>query len=156
MHNYGSEPEMTEIDIDRLSDIEDFKAILKLHDEAKEFLEDHIWCKKTLKSWYDFGIADKIGIFLFQIEPNNSETDSFIWVIVGDLPSVYLDQSVITGQEALKTYCELMTEWSDNILKGNSIDDCYPVTAAATIENAELLTKRINFIKTNLLNEEKE
>ena len=86
VHNYGSEPEMTEIDIDRLSDIEDFKAILKLHDEAKEFLEDHIWCKKTLKSWYDFGIADKIGIFLFQIEPNNSETDSFIWVIVGDLP----------------------------------------------------------------------
>jgi len=147
---------MTDIDIEKLTEIDEYKAILELSDKAKEFLEDQNWCVKTIRTWYDIGIYDKIGVFLFQIEPLNDTVDEFIWVITGDLPTVYLDQSVLTGREALQTYCELMTDWSENIINGKSVVDCYPVTASATVENAKLLKSRIEFIKEELLTTEKE
>lgn len=142
---------MTKIDFDKLTEIDEFKAILNLYEEAKTFLENFDWCKKTISCWYDSGIYEKIGVFLFKIEPINKDVDEFIWIIIGDLPTVYLDQSVINGQEALKIYCELMKEWADNIIQGKSINECYPIPVDPTKENAELLIKRIEFIKKELL-----
>ena len=83
---------MTEINIDKLTEIEEIQAILSLYYDAKNYIEDFDWCVSTKKCWYDkdFGIYEKIGVFLFEIEPLNKNVDDFIWVIVGDLPSVYL------------------------------------------------------------------
>ena len=144
---------MTEINLDALTEIEEIQSILGLYDEAREYLESFDWCVSTKKVWYDkdHGIYEKIGVFLFEIEPLNDTVDDLIWVIVGDLPSVYLDKSVTTGQEALETYCELMQEWADNIKSGKSLDECYPVPVDTTIENAELLSGRISFIRRELL-----
>jgi len=58
---------------------------------------------------------------------------------------------VLTGKEALKIYCEIMTEWADNILHGKSIENCFPVNASPTMGNANLLKRRIEFIKTEIL-----
>ena len=91
MHNYFRLATMTDIDIEKLTEIDEYQAILKLSDKAKEFLEDQSWCVKTIRTWYDIGIYDKVGVFLFQIEPLNETVDEFIWVIIGDLPTVYLD-----------------------------------------------------------------
>lgn len=144
---------MTEINIDKLTEIEEIQAILSLYYDAKNYIEDFDWCVLTKKCWYDkdHGIYEKIGIFLFEIEPIDDTVDDFIWVIVGDLPSVYLDKSVTTGEEALKTYCELMQEWADNVKSGKSLDECYPVPVDPTIENADLLSSRISFIQRELL-----
>ena len=60
---------MTEIDFERLTEIDEYKAILALNDNAKVFLDDQSWCRKTIRSWYDFGIFDKIGVFLFLFDP---------------------------------------------------------------------------------------
>jgi hypothetical protein len=142
---------MQGIDFDSLKDVEEFQAILMLYNEAKTYVENFKWCKKIIKGWYDFGIYEKIGVFLFKIEPISDEVDDFIWIIVGDLPSAYLDCSVLTGKEALKIYCEIMTEWADNILYGKSVENCFPVNASPTMENANLLKRRIEFIKTEIL-----
>jgi hypothetical protein len=144
---------MTEINIDKLTEVEEIQAILSLYYDAKNYIEEFDWCVSTKKGWYDkdHGIYEKIGIFLFEIEPINDTVDDFIWVIVGDLPSVYLDKSVTTGEEALKTYCELMQEWADNVKTGKSLDECYPVPVEPTTENAELLSSRISFIRRELL-----
>ncbi|MEO6133932.1 MAG: hypothetical protein ABIP35_02190 [Ginsengibacter sp.] len=144
---------MTEINIGKLTEIEEIQAILSLYYEAKNYIEDFDWCVSTKKCWYDkdFGIYEKIGIFLFEIEPLNENVDDFIWVVVGDLPSVYLDKSIKTGQEALEQYCELMQEWADSVKSGNSLEECYPVPVDPTIENAELLNSRIAFVKRELL-----
>lgn len=144
---------MTEINIDKLTEIEEIQAILSLYYDAKNYIEDFDWCVSTKKCWYDknHGIYEKIGIFLFEIEPINDTVDDFIWVIVGDLPSVYLDKSVTTGEEALKTYCELMQEWADNVKSEKSLDECYPVPVDPTKENADLLSSRISFIRRELL-----
>ena len=149
---------MTEINIDKLTEIEEIQAILSLYYEAKNYIEDFKWCISTKKCWYDkdFGIYEKIGVFLFEIEPLNNNVDDFIWVIVGDLPSVYLDKSITTGQEAVEQYCYLMQEWADNVKNGESLDECYPVPVDPTIENAELLISRITFIRRELLMKDEE
>ena len=64
---------------------------------------------------------------------------------------VYLDKSVTTGEEALKTYCELMQDWADNVKSEKSLDECYPVPVDPTTENADLLSSRISFIRRELL-----
>jgi len=144
---------MTEINLDTLTDIEELQAILGLYDKAKQYLEGFDWCVATKKCWYDknLGIYEKIGVFLFEIEPSNDNVDDFIWVIVGDLPSVYLDKSITTGKEALERYCELMQEWADNIKSEKSLEECYPIPVDATIENAGLLSSRVSFIRRELL-----
>ena len=144
---------MTEINIDMLTEIEEIQAILSLHYDAKNYIEDFDWCVSIKKCWYDkdHSIYEKIGIFLFEIEPINNIVDNFIWVIVGDLPSVYLDKSVMTGEEALRTYCELMQEWADNVKSEKSLDECYPVPVDPTTENADLLISRISFIRREIL-----
>ena len=139
----------------QLKEIEEGNGIPPLYETAKSFLYSHKWCKQVEKAWYDedFSILDKLAVFLFKIEPVNDDVDNHIWIIVGDLPSVYLDASVETGKEALETYCELMSEWVDNVLKGQSLEESYPVEAEPSEENAELLKKRIAFIRRELLME---
>jgi hypothetical protein len=144
---------MNEIKLDTLSEIEELQAIMGLYEKAKAYLENFEWCLVTKRCWYDKdnGIYEKLGIFLFEIEPLNNNVDDFIWIIVGDLPSFYLDKSVTTGQEALQVYCELMEDWIDKVKKGESILECFPIPAAPTIENAELLNNRISFIRRELV-----
>ena len=142
---------------DQLKEVEEGNDIAPLHEEAISFLYSHKWCNKVGKGWYDedFSILDKLGVFLFEIEPINDDVDNHIWIIVGDLPSVYLDASVETGKEALEIYCEIISEWVGNVLKGQSLEESYPVAAEPTQENAELLKKRIAFIRRELLMEAK-
>ena len=144
---------MTKLKFDTLTEIAEIQSILALHNKAKEYLEDFDWCISIKKCWYDkeHGIYEKIGVFLFEIEPINDTVDDFVWVIVGDLPSVYLDKRFTTGKEVLETYCELMQEWADNVKNRKSLDECYPVPVDTTTENADLLSSRISFIRRELL-----
>ena len=139
-----------------LQEVEASKIIPMLYEEAQNFLLSHKWCEKVIRGWHseDFSILDKLGVFLFQIEPADDIADKYTWIIVGDLPSVYLDESINTDREALECYCILMEEWSENILQVSSIEECYPVEAAPNTENAELLKRRIVFIRRELLMKE--
>lgn len=144
---------MTQIQLDNLTEIGEIQAILSLYFDARNYIEDFDWCISTKKCWYDkeHGIYEKIGIFLFEIEPIDDQVDDFIWIIVGDLPSMYLDKEITNGREVLERYCELMQEWADNVKRGESLEECYPVPVDPTIENAELLSSRIAFVKRELL-----
>jgi hypothetical protein len=142
---------MKEINLEDLTELEQIESTLKLCNEAKLYLTSFSWCIKIKQSWYAKGLYEKVGVFLFNIEPVDSEVDDFIWVITGDLPSVYLDKSVPNADEALITYCNLMEDWSNCVLTDNPLQDCYPVDANPTIENAQLLKLRIDFIRQNLL-----
>ena len=147
---------MNEITLNNLNEVDEIRFILSLEKRAKEYLKKFNWCLGIKKSWYDseLCIYDLLGIFLFEIEPINSEIDNYIWVIVGDLPSVYLDESANSAVEALDIYCELMESWANNIIEGKSVEDCYPIPNEPTNENAELLKSRIEFIRSEILQTE--
>jgi hypothetical protein len=141
------------INFNNLKEIAELETVLKLHTEAKAYLEAQSWCTNLIQTWYepDLTIYEKVGVFLFEIAPANQTVDKFIWIIIGDLPTVYLDQSVKTGKEALEVYCDLMDDWANSVIEGNSLDDCFPVEVAPTIENAGQLKRRIDFIRRELL-----
>ena len=92
-------------------------------------------------------------IFLFKIDNIASIDDNYLWVIVGDLPPMYLDiHGPKTTKEALEDYVKLAEDWIEHVKFGNSIKDCYPFRAEPSLEMALLLEKRTSFIKSELIN----
>lgn len=139
------------IDIGKLRETREFECILDLQFRAKSWLERQTWCIEVIKSWYALGLYEKIGVFLFNIVPENDDVDDFVWVVVGDLPTVYIDKLITTPNDVLIEYCYLMQDWAEHVLKGLPLDECYPVIAPPSHENAELLLKRISFIRENFI-----
>ena len=136
-------------------DQEDTEMLTKLSHEADDYITSFRWCPVIKEKFFGFGVGYIIAVFLYHFDSQINETDDWLWVIVGDLPSVYLViDNTNSPMDALEGYCELMEDWANNIMAGNSIDECYPVQAAPTKENAQMLLNRIEFIRREFLNED--
>jgi hypothetical protein len=111
-------------------DDEEAELLEKQLEEARGYLGAFTWCRRIRREMFGMGIGG------------------------GDLPSAYfvLDDSP-NPREALETYCELMEDWIDAVERGRDLDDVFPVAAAATPAHAEMVRKRIEFIRTELLAE---
>jgi hypothetical protein len=101
-----------------------------------------------------YGIGGVIALFRVEFTRAIDDIDEELWVVVGDLPSAYF---VHEGNEdpavALECYCGLMEDWAMAAKSGESVDECFPVDAEATLENAEALLSRITFIRSELVPE---
>jgi hypothetical protein len=121
-------------------------------EEAIEYLSGFKWCREIYSHEIYFDMGDILSIFLFEIDNSQSKEDNKIWIIVGDLPSMYLDTyGASSTKEVLMNYVELSSAWINAILKNQSIEDCFPFEAESTKENAFLLESRIEFIRDSIL-----
>jgi hypothetical protein len=78
--------------------------------------------------------------------------DNFLWIMVGDIPSMYLDvYGSKTTIQVLSKYNVLTKDWIFNIEHGLSVDDCYPFNSEPTIEMADMLKKRVHFIEKTII-----
>jgi hypothetical protein len=135
------------------TNIEYHSEVNALHKEAETYLMGFKWCRTIKNSFLYTNIGYVLCIFLFEIDNTQSKDDNFLWIIVGDLPTMYLDvYGSKTTKEALEGYIELAEDWIYNIKAGQSVNNCYPFKAEPTLEMAELLEKRTLFIKNQLLN----
>jgi hypothetical protein len=134
-------------------DSDDTELLREMATEARAFLEDYEWCPPIRSVHLALGIGGVVAVFLFQFDEVIDDTeDDALWIIVGDLPSAYvIVEPGDDGDAALRRYCELMEDWAFNVLKGNSLDESFPVAAEASHENAEMLSQRIAFIRTEIL-----
>jgi hypothetical protein len=131
---------------------EDTLMLKSMADEAQRYLLSFSWCKQIKTVWFGWGIGGICAVFLFEILPAATNVDSWLWVVLGDLPSAYLVVDECPGPiEALNTYIELMQEWVDAVHEGKPTDGCIPVNAPPTAENADLLERRLTFLKEKLL-----
>jgi hypothetical protein len=72
---------------------------------ARDFLESFLWCGGILDFYFGDGIGDVFAVFLARIMPVYPDVDEYLWIIVGDLPSIYLVTDLSkTPKEALETY----------------------------------------------------
>lgn len=147
------------IDFDRLTPIaelagenaEETERLRGMHAEAVRFLSAKQWCTEVEECWYGFGVGGVVAIFLFRIVPAG-HADEWLWVIVGDLPTVYLvADDAPTPAQALETYIQLMNEWIAAVRTGGSLEDVYPVLAPADREHAEMLAARTDFLGREIL-----
>jgi hypothetical protein len=129
-----------------------YKELIEMHEEAKAYLMDFAWCRKIIQSYIYLNLGSNLCIFLFKIDNIASNDDDFLWVIVGDIPSMYLDiHGPRTTKQVLEDYVRLAEDWIDHVKLGKSIKNCYPFTAEPTIEMATLLEKRTLFMKNTLI-----
>jgi hypothetical protein len=131
---------------------EDTLLLQQMLSEAHEYLLSFKWCRSVRHAWFGWGVGGVCAVFLFEIEPSSKKVDSRLWVIVGDLPSAYLvTDASPTPLAALSNYVDLMQEWVDAVKKRKSVDNCIPVDAPATLEYANLLQRRLDFIRKEFL-----
>lgn len=121
--------------------------------EAKNFLLSHRWCREITGGYLAFAVAGVIGVFLFDIIPSHPEVDSTLWVITGDIPPAYLvTDDADSWQDALEGYVYEMHKWVNAVRNHESLDGIIQVSAEPTLEHAEMLEGRLNFIQNNLIN----
>lgn len=132
-------------------DEEDQALLTGMHEEATSFLRDFKWCRDIKEVYYGLGIGGVVAVFLFRIEAP-PEVDEWLWVVVGDLPTAYLvTDEAPTPVAALQVYSRLMRDWVDAVRRGGPMDEVYPVAAPATDENADMLARRLDYLKSDII-----
>ncbi len=131
---------------------EDTNLLKSMLVEAKNFLLSLKWCNSILESYFGLGIGEVIGIFLFKIEPSRDDVDDYVWIIIGDLPPLYLTTDGAPNPAcALDGYIGAMEEWAEAAIEGRDVSGLVPVDAEPSKKNGENLKKRLEFIDKNIL-----
>ena len=133
-------------------DAEETRLLRAMLHSAKQYIANFRWCPPVASVYYGGGVGGVVAVFLFHFDKRIGGCDEWLWVVDGDLPSVYLvtDQAV-NPAAALDGYCQLMDEWAQAVIAGQPLNDFFPVKAEPTRENANSLMKRLNYIKTRML-----
>jgi hypothetical protein len=138
-------------------DEDDSSFLRQMLDEAREYILSFKWCKTIQKEYFASGTGGIIALFIFDIENFASPRDSFLWVVVGDLPSAYfVIDDACNSKDALCVYIDLMKEWIEAVLSDSPIDDCFPVRlppGVPTKEAAKMLKGRLEYLETEILPE---
>ncbi|MDL2213830.1 hypothetical protein LJC29_07685 [Bacteroides sp. OttesenSCG-928-N06] len=136
-------------------DIEHIDEVLELSTEAQKYLSSFPWCNKILRGWLAKSWGYMLCVFYFEIEPKPLYgADNFLWIIVGDIPPAYIDiESAHNELEALEAYVYLMEEWINTFRQGKSIENCFPINIEPSEKYANMLSKRMEIVKTNFIPE---
>jgi hypothetical protein len=119
---------------------------------AVDYLQQHSWCKAVQEEYAGLIYPGIIGVFLFRIEASREDVDEWIWVLVGDVPPLYLTCDICPNPATvLDAYVGAMSEWVDAVEQGKPVTDMAPVNAAATAENAKRLKTRLSFLRDRIL-----
>jgi hypothetical protein len=119
---------------------------------ARRFLLSQNWCFGLGELYFGVGLGNGVSVFRAQITQKPPHVDSWIWVIVGDIPPAYLVIDELPDPiSALRTYIVLMQEWVDLARFGESSNAVIPVNEAPTPENVEVLQKRLVALEEHIV-----
>jgi hypothetical protein len=137
------------------ADFEDTQGLRELAGQASNYIRSFRWCPPIEQLLLAFGVGGALALFLVRFErPIGGVEDRELWIVVGDLPPAYfVTDGAVTRADALETYCELMEDWADRVLTKGDISESFPVAADPTIEHAEMLKGRLEFIREKLIPE---
>lgn len=131
---------------------EDTRLLRVMLSEAKNFLQSFSWCRRVARTYFGKGIGGTVAVFLFQIIPAEKEVDTWLWVVVGDLPPAYL---VVDGNSdpatALRSYVREMARWVRAVKQRKSVRNLIPVNVPTTLAWARRLEKRLRFVETKII-----
>lgn len=127
---------------------EETVGLKRLFEEAYGFLSAFDWCRSIADSYFGFGYAGIVAVFLFRISPVRSDVDDWLWVVVGDLPPAYIvTEGNLTPDLALDGYIDEMSKWVHAAKEGRSVEDLIPVNVLSTVENADAMERRLGALR---------
>ena len=135
-------------------DAEEERETRALMNRAEAFLRSFSWCSGIKETYLGIVVPGVLGVFLFHISPATTEVDEYLWVVVGDLPPAYLvTDDAPNPSSALTNYVAEMRTWVDAVRRGDSTDGLIPVNAPATLDSANELASRLDFLTERILKE---
>jgi len=135
-------------------DAEDTRLLQEAEREATAYLDSFDWCGEVLETHLGLGIGGIFAVFLCHIVPGASGVDAWLWVVVGDLPPLYMPTDDCPNPAAaLDAYVGAMSEWVSAVQEGRPLDDLPPVAAAPTMEHATMLQDRLKYLDEEILRE---
>jgi len=135
-------------------DEEDTALLRQMSAEARCYLSGHEWCRGILEGYFGLGVGGVVAVFLFRIVPSRQDVDQFVWVVVGDVPPLYITtEDAPNPASALDGYIGAMEVWADAAVNMKSLEGLPPVSAAATPANGLALKRRLEFIDKRVLSE---
>lgn len=133
-------------------DEEDTRLLNEYAQKARNYITSFRWCLPIKAMYLAYGIGGILALFLIEFEGKIDNTDDRLWVVVGDLPSVYMVvESGDTVRNILEAYCGLMDDWISAVRTNGNFEKVYPVRAARTEEHADMLSNRLKLIRENIL-----
>lgn len=164
---------VTEIDFDLVFELDEFRARF-LHDaneanafaavekNAREYLAEYGWFEAPLQTYVASYYPPIVTVFLYHVveqEPYLSSEDDdveWVWVVVGDLPSVFLvEERISDGLGALYGYTVLIDDWVETVEAGDSVEEYFFIDLPADRDNAGMLRIKSEFLKKNFILAEK-
>jgi len=119
--------------------------------DAKQYLESFDWCKTAEAVYWGGGVGKIFSIFLFDIVALKTGIDRWLWVVVGDIPHLYLVlDECKSPSDVLRAYMGLLEQWIKLAREGRSSPDLPPIGVEPTPERATELEQRLQFIRTNV------
>lgn len=132
-------------------DAEETSAFREMLLEAKEYVSSQRWCHAILASYFGVGVGGLCAAWLFRLEVDEG-VDDWLWVVNGDLPSVYLVcDKVERPVDALRLYCDIMESWIKAVRSGADVTNEFPVDAPATEEITRMLQKRVEILRKEII-----
>lgn len=132
-------------------DEEETALLREMAVKARDFITAFKWCLPIRATYFADGVGKVIAVFLFKFDGKIGGTDDRLWVVVGDLPSVYMVVGPESAKEATEAYCELMDDWVNAVLVTRDFTDVFPVDAPETRGNGEDLRGRLEFVRREII-----
>lgn len=134
---------------------EETALVRRMVQDSISYLLDFDWCHAVVEAWVGLAVPSVLTVVLLQVD-GDDDVDEWLWVIVGDLPSAYIEfdpEFTVNAACALDSYVGNMQHWADAVEEGRSLQDEYPVAADPTLEVAQLLRRRLQFIDDEILSQ---
>lgn len=133
-------------------DEEDTRLLRAMADEAIEFLSSKHWCPRIERMYFADGYGGIFALFVARLAEKILETDDWLWVAVGDVPTVYIVlEPDDNARWAAERYCSVLNDWISAVLGLGNFDDVYPVNAPRTEEMALNLKHRLDSLRDDII-----
>ena len=122
-----------------------------LEEDAREYLLGTGYWRRVESLRCGLEVEGVVGVFLAAAEPARADVDREVWVVVGDLPPLYLvTDEIATPAAALAAYIEHRRAWVEAVRGNHSVADLAPVDVEPTREWADALDARLRLLATYL------
>ncbi|MGA2217821.1 MAG: hypothetical protein ABSG51_07035 [Terracidiphilus sp.] len=120
--------------------------------EAVRYVQSFEWCIELHERYFGQGCGGVVALFLFRVTIRSFQTPEWIWVIVGDMPSAYMElEQAQSPREALLCYIEGVEELLEATDEERASEDLIPIIVQAGDEFIEMLRGRMRTLRSLVL-----
>ena len=144
--------ELTPEDAIAEDDAEDTRLLREMAKQARRYLESQNWCERVTELRFGDGVGGIAAVFFARLIPAQPGADAEVWVVVGDIPPLYLVLDDLPDPTAaLQAYVDWRRDWVAAVRCGGSLEELPPVDAPPTRANADDLARRLDYIEREII-----